>query len=79
LKESHMVKLAQGLEAHKILLRDRPTMGGNPHFLIMIEFCYNVKKQKVIRNEIMVFHKHPQPIVQNPQPCIEEMWKKMKL
>jgi hypothetical protein len=32
-----------------------------------------------IRNEIMVFHKCPQPIVQNPQPYIEEMWKKMKL
>jgi hypothetical protein len=45
----------------------------------MMEFCYNVKKQKVIRNEIMVFHRHPQPTLQNPQPYTEEMWKKMKL
>ncbi len=37
------------------------------------------QEMEVIRNEIMVFHRHPQPIVQNPQPYIEEMWKKMKL
>jgi hypothetical protein len=27
----------------------------------------------------MVFHRHLQLIVQNPQPYIKEMWKKMKL
>ncbi len=27
----------------------------------------------------MVFHRHLQRITQNPQPYIEEIWKKMKL
>jgi hypothetical protein len=54
-------------------------MKSNPHLLTMTEFCYNVKKQWVIRNEIMVFHRHPQPTSQNPQPYTKEMWKKMKL
>jgi hypothetical protein len=45
----------------------------------MTEFCYNVKKRREIQNEIMVFHKHPQPIAQSPHPYIEEMWNKMKL
>ncbi len=45
----------------------------------MMKFCYNVKKKKVIWNEIMVFHKHPHPIAQSPHPYIEEMWKKKKL
>ncbi len=26
-----------------------------------------------------MFHRHPQPTMQNPQPYTEEMWKKMKL
>jgi hypothetical protein len=78
LKEFHMVKLAHGLEAHKNLLQDRLAMGGNLYLLIMTEFCY-IKKQRVIRNEIMVFHRHPQPIMQNPQPYTKEMRKKMKL
>jgi hypothetical protein len=37
------------------------------------------QETEVIRNEIMVFHRHLQPKVQNPQPYTEEMWKKMKL
>jgi hypothetical protein len=45
----------------------------------MTKLCYNVKKWRVIKNEIMVFHKHLQKTMQNPQPCTEEMWKKMKL
>jgi hypothetical protein len=51
-------------------------MRGNLDLLTLIEFCYNVKKRRVIRNEIMVFHKHPQPTTQSPHPYIEEMWKK---
>jgi hypothetical protein len=43
LKETHMVKLA-----HEILLRDQLMMGSNLHLLTMIEFCYNIKKRKVI-------------------------------
>ncbi len=74
-----MVKFMHGLKAHKILLQNQLVMGCNLHLLTMTKFCYNVKKQKVIRNEIMVFHKHPQIIVQNPQPYTKEMWKKMKL
>jgi hypothetical protein len=61
LKESHMVKLLHGLKAHGILLWDRPIMGRNLHLMIMTEFCYNIKRQNVIKNEIMVFHKHHQP------------------
>jgi hypothetical protein len=56
LKETHMVKLTHGLKAHEILLRDQLATGGNPHLLTMMEFCYNLKKRRVIRNEIMVFH-----------------------
>ncbi len=33
----------------------------------------------MIRNEIIVVHKHFQPMAQSPHPYIEEMWKKMKL
>jgi hypothetical protein len=47
-----MVKFAHGLKVHKILLWGRPTMEGNPHLLTMTKFCYNVKKRKVIRNEM---------------------------
>jgi hypothetical protein len=39
---------------------------------------FNIKKKRVIRNEIMVFHKNPHPITQSPHPYTE-MWKKMKL
>jgi len=74
-----MVKLAHGLKAHKILLQDRPTTRGNPHLVTMTKFCYNIKKRRVIRNEIIVFHRHLQPIAQSPQPYTEEMWKKVKL
>jgi hypothetical protein len=34
-KEFHMVKLAHGLKAHKILLWDQPTIGGNPHLMTL--------------------------------------------
>ncbi len=44
----------------------------------MMKFCYNVKKRKVIQNEIMFFHEHPQLIAQSPHPYTKEMWKKMK-
>jgi hypothetical protein len=54
-------------------------MRSNPQLLIMTKFCYNVKKRKVIRNEIMLFHKHLQPTVQNLYPYIKDMWKKIKL
>jgi hypothetical protein len=54
-------------------------MGRNAQLLKMTKFCYNIKKRRVIRNEIMVFHKHPQPMVQSLHLYIEEMWKKMKL
>ncbi len=37
------------------------------------------QEMEVIRNEIMIFHRHLQPKVQNPQPYTEEMWKKVKL
>ncbi len=74
-----MVKLAYGLKAHKILLRDQPIMGRNLHLLTMTKFCYNVKKRRVIQNEIMVFHKHLQPTVQSPHSHTKEMWKNMKL
>jgi hypothetical protein len=74
-----MVKLTHGLKPHEILLWDWLATRGNPHLVTMMQFCYIVKKRRVIRNEIMVFHRHPQPIVQNPQPYTEEMWKKMKL
>jgi len=63
LKEFHMVKFAHGLKAHEILLRDWLVTGGNLHLLTMTKFCYNIKKRRVIRNEIMVFHKHLQPMV----------------
>jgi hypothetical protein len=76
-KESHMVKLAHGLKVHGILLWDQLATRNN--FLTMMEFCYNIKKQRVIKNEIMVFHRHPQLTSQYPQPYIMEMWKKMKL
>jgi hypothetical protein len=61
------------------LLHDQLATKSNPHLLTMMEICYNVKKQRVIQNEIMVFHRHPQPTLQNPQPYIKEMWKKVKL
>jgi hypothetical protein len=79
LKESQMVKLVHGLEAHENLLWDQLTMGGNLYLLTMMEFCYNIRKRKVIQNEIIIFHKHLQPMAQSPHPYIEEMWKKMKL
>jgi hypothetical protein len=60
LKEFHMVKLAHGLKAHIILLRDQPMTGSNLHLLMMTEFYYNIKKQRVIKNKIMVFHRHLQ-------------------
>jgi hypothetical protein len=78
-KEFHMVKLVHGLEAHEILLQDHLTTGGNLHLLTMMRFCYNVKKRREIQNEIMAFHKHPQPTTQRSHLHIEEMWKKMKL
>jgi hypothetical protein len=56
LKETHMVKLTHGLKVHEILLWDWLAMGGNPHLLTMVKFCYNIKKRRVIQNEIMVFH-----------------------
>jgi len=65
--------------AHEILLWDQLATGGNSHLLTMIEFCYNVKKRKVIQNEIMVFNNQLQPMAQNPHCYIEEMWKKIKL
>jgi len=57
----------------------KPMTGGSPHLFTMTKFFYNVKKRTVIRNEIMVFHKHPQPTAQSPHPYTKEMWKKMKL
>jgi hypothetical protein len=45
----------------------------------MMEFYYNVKKRRMIQNEVMVFHTHPQPMSQSPHPYTKEMWKKMKL
>jgi hypothetical protein len=59
-----MVKLAHGLKAHENLPQDWPTMKRNSHLLIMMKFCYNVKKRRVIQNEIMGFHKHLQPLLQ---------------
>ncbi len=56
-----MVNLAHGLKVHGNLLWDWIVMGGSSHLLTMMEFRYNVKKRKVIQNEIMVFHKHLQP------------------
>jgi hypothetical protein len=79
LKEIHIMKLTHGLKAHEILLQDRLAMGSNLHLLIMKNFYYNIKKRRVIRNEIMVFHKNLQPMAQNPHPYIKEMWKKIKL
>jgi hypothetical protein len=55
-KEIHMVKHVHGLKANGILWQDWHATGGNPHLLIMTEFCYNIKKRRVIQNEIMVFH-----------------------
>jgi hypothetical protein len=37
-----------------------------------------MKKRKVIRNEMMVFHNQPQPTTQNPHPYTET-WEKIKL
>jgi len=54
-----MVKFTHGLKVHEILLWDRLVMGGNLHLLTMAEFCYNIKKRRVIQNEIMVFHNWP--------------------
>jgi hypothetical protein len=54
-------------------------MGGNAQLLKMTKFCYNVKKRRAIRNEIMVFDRHPQPMAQSSHLYIEKMWKKMKL
>jgi hypothetical protein len=79
LKDFHMVKLAHGLKVHEILLQDQLAIRGNSHLLTLMEFYYNVKKQRVIRNAIIIFHKHPQPIMQNPQPYTKKMWEKMKL
>ncbi len=78
-KESHMVKLMHGLEVQEILLQDRLAIRSNFQLLTMMEFCYNVKKRREIQNEIMVFHKHLQPIAQSPHPYIEDMWGKKKL
>jgi hypothetical protein len=71
-----MVNLMHGLKTHEILLWDELATRGNPHLLTLIEFCYNVKKMRVIRNEIMVFRKHPQPTTQSPHLYTKEMWKK---
>jgi len=79
LKETHMVKFMHGLKAHEILLWDQPMMGSNLHLLTMTKFSYNMKKKRVIRNGIMVFHKNPQPMAQNLHPYTKEMWKKIKL
>jgi hypothetical protein len=79
LKEIHIMKFTHGLKAHEILLRDQPTTGSNLHLLIMKKFYYNIKKRRVIRNEIMVFHKNTQRMVENPHPYTKEMWKKIKL
>jgi len=79
LKETYMVKFTHGLKTHEMLLRDWLAMGGNLHLLTMTKFSYNVKKGRVIWNEIMVFHNWFQPTTQNPHPYIEEMWKKIKL
>jgi len=79
LKETYMVQLAHGLKVHEILLRDQLATWGNLHLLTMMKFCYNMKKRRVIRNEIMIFHNQPQPRAQNPHPYNEEMWKKIKL
>jgi len=38
-----------------------------------------MKKRRVIRNEIMVFHKNPQPMAQHLHPYTMEMWEKIKL
>ncbi len=46
LKEYHMVKLVHGLKVHEMW--DQFAIGGNPHLLTMIEFCYNVKKRRMI-------------------------------
>jgi hypothetical protein len=78
LKEIHMVKFAHGLKMFEILLWDWPVTGSNSHLLITTKSNYNVKKRRVIRNEIMVFHNQLQPTEQNPHPCIE-MLEKVKL
>ncbi len=65
-----MVKFVHGLKVHEILLQDRRMMGSNPNLLTTTKLCYNVKKRQVIRNEIMLFHKHP---------YIEEIWGEKKL
>ncbi len=75
LKEICMVKLVHGLKVHEILLHNQLVTQGNLHLLTMTKFCYNMKKRRVVRNEIMVFHKQPQPRTQNPHPYTEEMWK----
>ncbi len=78
LEESHMQKLMNNLKLQKITMRNYLASGGNPHLLTMAKFCYNVKKKRVIQNEIMVHHNRPQPIVQSPQPYIEVEWKTVK-
>jgi len=78
LEESHMQKLVNNLKLHKITMHNYLASGRNPHLLTMAKFCYNVKKKKMIQNEIMVQHKHPHPIVQSPQPYIEAEWKIVK-
>ncbi len=79
LKKFHIVKLVHGLKAQEIVLRDQPMTRRDLHFLTMTEFCYNIKKRRVIQNIILVFHRHPQPTPQCPYLYIEDMWKKMKL
>ncbi len=79
LKETHMVKLAHGLKAHEILSWDQLVTRSNLHLLTMMEFYYNMKKRRVIQNEIMVFHKNPHLMAQNLHAYTKEMWKKIKL
>jgi len=75
MKETHMVKFTHGLKAHEMLLWDWLAMS-NLHLLTMTTFSYNMKKMRVIWNEIMVFHNQYQPTTQNPHPYIKETWKK---
>jgi DNA repair protein RadC len=54
-----MQKLVNSLKVHEITMHDHLASGRNTHLLAMVEFCYNVKKRKMIHNEIMVQHNHP--------------------
>ncbi len=73
-----MVKFAHGLKTFEILLQDRFVTSNNKHLLTMTKFCYNVKKWRVIHNDIMIFHNQLQPTTQNPHPYTK-MWEKVKL